>query len=289
MQNQYIQHGSANPSVNIKFIVPSTGLSANGLTHTTPGLTITYSRPGAANVNITLAAQTITGAYAAGGFCLRGDGVYRLDLPTAAVLTGTISLSLFATALPADIAMVSTIIELGPDDMAQPSPTAPGISTQVMGDLAGAPGASARTAIGASVDSAVADNFAAIPGAVRTNLATELGRIDVAVSTGVGPTAATVSSQVMTDLAGAGGAAARTAIGVAVDGALADNFNAIPDIADIITALRAENTSSAWGVSSTPGGGSSIIYTDRRGGVTLGTRTAFFDSTGKMVGLSAVA
>jgi hypothetical protein len=140
-----------------------------------------------------------------------------------------------------------------------------------------------------AVDAVLADNFAAIPGAVRTTLATELGRIDVAVSTGVGPNAAAVSSQVMTDLAGAGGAAARTAIGVAVDGALADNFNAIPDIADIIAALRTENTSSAWGVSSTPGGGSSIIYTDRRGGTTLGTRTAFFDSTGKMVGLSAVA
>jgi hypothetical protein len=221
MQNQYIQHGNAAPSVDIKFVVPSTGLSATGLTNATAGLTLAYSRPGAANVTITLASQTVTGAWASGGFVHRGDGVYRLDLPAAAVLTGVTRLTILATALPADVALVSTIIALGPDDLS--------------------------------------------------------------VSSG-----ATVSTQVMTDLAGAPGASARTAIGVSVDAALADNFAALPNAAAFITALRAENIGSSWGVTSTPVGGSSLTYTERRAGVTVGTRTAFFDNTGKMAGLTGV-
>jgi hypothetical protein len=106
-----------------------------------------------------------------------------------------------------------------------------------------------------------------------------------------GPTTATVSAGVW----GADSRTLTTTIPSAVENAeavateLAPTFASLPSAASIITALRAENVTSAWGVSSTPAGGSSIVYTDRRGGTTLGERTAFFDSTGKMVGLSAVA
>ncbi len=58
---------------------------------------------------------------------------------------------------------------------------------------------------------------------------------------------------------------------------------------DFITALRAEHVGSAWGVTSQPVGGSTITYSERRAiGGTLGTRTAYYDSTGKLVGLTAV-
>jgi hypothetical protein len=63
---------------------------------------------------------------------------------------------------------------------------------------------------------------------------------------------------------------------------------AAPSSASIITALRAEQVSSAWGVTSQPVGGSTITYPERRGVTAIGTRTAYFDTTGKMVGLSAV-
>jgi hypothetical protein len=154
MQNQYIQHGSTTPSVNIKFVVPSTGLSANGLTNATAGLTIAYSRPGAANANITLAAQTVTGAYTPGGFVLRGDGVYRLDLPTAAVLTGVTQLTLLAPALPADVAMVAAIVQLGPDDVSVASPT-----TNTIRDAVWAASSRELTAISVSIREAFADTL----------------------------------------------------------------------------------------------------------------------------------
>lgn len=146
MQNQYIQHGSATPSINLKFIVPSTGLSCTTLTNATAGLTLAYSRPGAANVNIALAAQTVTGAWTAGGFVHRGDGVYRLDLPAAAVLTGVIQLTLLAALLPADVALVATVVALGPDDLGVAAPTQAGIAS----------------ASATAVDGALADNFAAL-------------------------------------------------------------------------------------------------------------------------------
>ncbi|MBC7844121.1 MAG: hypothetical protein H7099_17560 [Gemmatimonadaceae bacterium] len=64
---------------------------------------------------------------------------------------------------------------------------------------------------------------------------------------------------------------------------------AAPTTGDFITGLRAENVGSAWGVTSQPSGGATVTYSERRAvGGTLGTRTAYYDSTGKLAGLTAV-
>jgi hypothetical protein len=66
---------------------PATGLAFN-----TAGLVCRYTRPGEAPVAITLANQTVTGAYLSGGFkevdATNTPGLYRLDIPDAALAVG---------------------------------------------------------------------------------------------------------------------------------------------------------------------------------------------------------
>ena len=70
----------------------TTGAGKTGLAFNTAGLTAYYARPRAAAVAITLATQTVTGAFASGGFveidATNMPGVYRLDIPDAALATG---------------------------------------------------------------------------------------------------------------------------------------------------------------------------------------------------------
>lgn len=75
-------------------------------------------------------------------------------------------------------------------------------------------------------------------------------------------------------------------IATAVEGALVDNFAAIPGA--VVTAMRTEVTLSAWGVTSQPSGGLTRNYPERRNGTVIGTRTAFFDSANVCVGMTAV-
>jgi enoyl-CoA hydratase/carnithine racemase len=99
-------------------------------------------------------------------------------------------------------------------------------------------------------------------------------------------------------------------VATAVSDGLADDFAALPTAAETadavrtelatelatitglvsatITAMRTENTTSAWGVTAQPTGGSTLTYSERRGASVIGTRTAYFDATGKPVGLTAV-
>lgn len=66
---------------------PATGLAFN-----TAGLVARYTRPGEAPVPITLANQTVTGAYVSGGFkeidATNCPGLYRFDIPDAALVAG---------------------------------------------------------------------------------------------------------------------------------------------------------------------------------------------------------
>lgn len=68
-------------------------LGWTGLTHTTTGLTLSYTRDRSARVAITPVAQTVTGAWVSGGFCevdaVNQPGLYRLDVPNAAFVSGT--------------------------------------------------------------------------------------------------------------------------------------------------------------------------------------------------------
>ncbi len=68
-------------------------LGWTGLTHTTTGLNLSYTRDRSARVAITPVAQTVTGAWVSGGFCevdaVNQPGLYRLDVPNAAFTSGT--------------------------------------------------------------------------------------------------------------------------------------------------------------------------------------------------------
>jgi hypothetical protein len=70
----------------------TTGAGKTGLAYNTAGLVAYYVRPGAAATAITLVTQTATGAYSSGGFvevdATNMPGVYRLDVPDAALATG---------------------------------------------------------------------------------------------------------------------------------------------------------------------------------------------------------
>lgn len=70
----------------------STGVGLTGLAYNSGSLVGSYARPGAARTAITLATQTVTGAYSSGGFvevdATNMPGIYRLDVPDAVVASG---------------------------------------------------------------------------------------------------------------------------------------------------------------------------------------------------------
>lgn len=86
--------GSTSQTINI-FIQDSsssTGAGLTGLVYNSASLTAYYGLPKAAAVAITLATQTVTGAYSSGGFVeissANMPGWYRLDIPDAALASG---------------------------------------------------------------------------------------------------------------------------------------------------------------------------------------------------------
>lgn len=82
---------NANPTVYVGLVDSSTGLPKTGLVFNSGGALAYYTRPRASATAITLATQTVTGAWSAGGFvevdAVNAKGLYRLDLPTAATAT----------------------------------------------------------------------------------------------------------------------------------------------------------------------------------------------------------
>lgn len=77
------------------------------------------------------------------------------------------------------------------------------------------------------------------------------------------------------------------AVAPVVESQLTDNFAAIPGA--VVTAMRTEVTLSAWGVTTQPAGGSTITYVERRNGVVIGSRSAFFNAANVCVGMTLVA
>jgi len=67
-------------------------LNTTGYTFSSTGLSASYVRAGSARVSVPLVSQTVTGAYASGGFCeidaTNMPGLYRLDVPNAIFTTG---------------------------------------------------------------------------------------------------------------------------------------------------------------------------------------------------------
>lgn len=80
--------GSTDVTVYVRGFVASTGLPATDVAFNTAGIAASYIREGAASTSITLATQTASGAHSDGGFVHVAGGVYRLDLPDAAVASG---------------------------------------------------------------------------------------------------------------------------------------------------------------------------------------------------------
>jgi hypothetical protein len=73
-------------------------LGVTGLTSTTPNLNARYTRNNATSVAVPLVAQTVGGAWVAGGFCeidpVNLPGFYRFDLPNQAIDNYTTALGI---------------------------------------------------------------------------------------------------------------------------------------------------------------------------------------------------
>jgi len=91
MDFHYMPAGSTSESILLE-IRANNNNPATGLAFNTAGLIARYTRPGEAPVPITLANQTVTGAYVSGGFkevdATNTPGLYRFDIPDAALAVG---------------------------------------------------------------------------------------------------------------------------------------------------------------------------------------------------------
>lgn len=100
----------------------TTGAGLTGLVYNTSGLTAHYVRPGAAATAVTLATQTVTGAYSSGGFVevssANVPGVYRLDIPNAVFASGVNStvLMLHGAANMEPVVMEFQLVSYNPND-----------------------------------------------------------------------------------------------------------------------------------------------------------------------------
>jgi hypothetical protein len=77
----------------------NSGSPLTGLTYQSSGLTAYYIRSGGTPTSITLNSQTVSGAYASGGFVAVDNtnmpGLYRIDIPNAALASGVASATVY--------------------------------------------------------------------------------------------------------------------------------------------------------------------------------------------------
>ena len=92
MTNTSFLGGAQNKSVALRAIVISTGLPKTDLAYNTATIVGSYWRGGMGTppsaTAFTLATQTVSGAHSDGGLVHVANGVYRFDLPDAAIATG---------------------------------------------------------------------------------------------------------------------------------------------------------------------------------------------------------
>src|ERR1035437_9573998 len=88
--------GATSITKNVMIYRSDTGAPMTGLVYNSSGILAYYTLPRAAAVQITLATQTVTGAFSAGGFveidATNSPGLYRLDIPNAALASGRFSI-----------------------------------------------------------------------------------------------------------------------------------------------------------------------------------------------------
>lgn len=87
-----IYAGATGKSIDVLLRKSADNTALTGIAYNTAGNIASYHRQGAARVAITLATQTVTGAYNSGGFveidAINEPGLYRLDVPDAAFAAG---------------------------------------------------------------------------------------------------------------------------------------------------------------------------------------------------------
>ena len=95
MSKTEIQVASQSVTRNIFIRNATTGLGLTGLVYNSTGLTAYYVLNQAASVSIPLVTQTITGGWSSGGFVeidsTNFAGLYRFDIPNAAIASGPYS------------------------------------------------------------------------------------------------------------------------------------------------------------------------------------------------------
>jgi hypothetical protein len=100
----------------------TTGAGLTGLVYNSSSLTAYYVRPLGSATSISLATQTVTGAYSSGGFVevhsSNMPGVYRLDLPNAVFATGvdSVVVMLFGATNMAPCLLEIQLVSYNPND-----------------------------------------------------------------------------------------------------------------------------------------------------------------------------
>jgi hypothetical protein len=91
--------GTASLVEYISITQSNSGAPLTGLTYQSSGLTAYYIRPGGAPTSISLASQTVSGAFASGGFVAVDNanmpGLYRIDIPNAAFNSGVSKVTVY--------------------------------------------------------------------------------------------------------------------------------------------------------------------------------------------------
>jgi hypothetical protein len=103
---------STGVSVELEAVSLVDGSPVTNLTHETAGLVVEGWRGANGTVTeITLAAQTSTGAWTSGGFCHKGNGKYRLDVPNTFPATGVPRVRFEGRGV-ADVRIIGAVLDL---------------------------------------------------------------------------------------------------------------------------------------------------------------------------------
>lgn len=149
----------------------TTGLAKTGIAYNSAGAIASYNLPLAARSAITLATQTVTGAWSSGGFvevdATNEPGIYRFDVPNAAIASGSYTVITLAftgvktcaVLIPLHVRSVNVTQWLG---TAAATPTVAGVPevdvTHINGSAASGSGTPDVNVVSISGDTVAADN-----------------------------------------------------------------------------------------------------------------------------------
>lgn len=115
MTNTAYAGNSTDVTVEVRGFVASTGLPYTAGAHNTAGIAASYIRNRGASTAISLVTQTANGAHTDGGFVHVAAGIYRLDLPDAAVASGADDVVIQVSGITDVVFTVARIEILGSD------------------------------------------------------------------------------------------------------------------------------------------------------------------------------